>query len=216
MITNRPSRSSICTTSETPVAPHVLQMQYLWMQPNNAEITHRAAVNDPRQHELTFADLFRYVSHRIRSRHSSNLRLSSEALKVKPEQQMHRNNIQIRLAATRHWQPSAIIDCVEVNSGKQVEFTFADLSRCRLHTEWIKDASPSNTGPDFYRTSAADVGKLENFWVSQVNVSSDGQVVSLHFLSKDGSSCMKKSKHNFCMRALLLCLGIDSRLAWSS
>jgi len=90
-----------------------------------------------------------------------------------------------------------IIDCVLVNEGKQLEITFADLSQYRLHTEWIQDASPSNTGLDFYRKSAADIWKLENFCVSKVELSADGQSVALQYNSEDGSSRIEEMKAEF-------------------
>jgi len=90
-----------------------------------------------------------------------------------------------------------IIDCAALNNGKQLDLTFADLSRYRLHTEWIKDASPSSTGPDFYRTSAKDVWQLENFWVSQAEVSPDGNTLCLQYQSEDGSSHAEEIKAQF-------------------
>eukprot|EP00746_Dinoflagellata_sp_MGD_P118886 gnl/MRDRNA2_/MRDRNA2_54935_c0_seq1.p1 gnl/MRDRNA2_/MRDRNA2_54935_c0~~gnl/MRDRNA2_/MRDRNA2_54935_c0_seq1.p1 ORF type:complete len:573 (-),score=91.18 gnl/MRDRNA2_/MRDRNA2_54935_c0_seq1:280-1767(-) len=90
-----------------------------------------------------------------------------------------------------------ITDCLAINGGKQLEITFADHSRYRLHSEWIQDASPSNTGPDFYRTSAADIWNLENFWISEVEISTDGKTLTLHYQSEDGSIRVEEMKAEF-------------------
>lgn len=161
---------------------------------NESKVTDRAGENLGKEHELTFANLSRYVSHSIRSSRNS---MSSKTFQVKPEQQMRANTTQVRFAATGYRQPSEIVGCVPVNCGKQLELTFADLSQYRLHTEWIKDAVPSNTGPDFYRKSAADVWNLENLWVSKAEVSEDGQTISLQYQSKDGLCCNEIVKAQF-------------------
>jgi alpha-ketoglutarate-dependent taurine dioxygenase len=143
---------------------------------------------------LTFANLSRYVSHSIR--HSNNCQ-SNKILQAKSEQQIRPAGTQVRFAATGKRQASEIVDCVAVNGGKQVDIAFADLSKYRLHSEWIKDASPSNTGPDFYRKSAADVWNLENFKVSDVEVSADRQTLSVQYQAKDGSCCTEEVKAQF-------------------
>jgi alpha-ketoglutarate-dependent taurine dioxygenase len=105
--------------------------------------------------------------------------------------------LQVKSVEQQKPKVTQIIDCTAVNDGKQLELTFADLSRYRLHTEWIKDASPSNTGPDFYRTSAADVWKLESFWVSNVEISPEGRTLSLEYKSEDGSSHKEEMQAEF-------------------
>merc|ERR1719401_3247287 len=82
---------------------------------------------------------------------------------------------------------SQIIDCKPVNEGKQLELTFADQSRYRLHTAWIKDSSPANTGKDYYRKSAADVWKVSSFKISQALAVQDGNALAIEFTNTDGS-----------------------------
>jgi len=114
----------------------------------------------------------------------SGIHISGKSVQLKPVEQMKRSIAQV-------------IDCVSVNAGKQLELTFADRSRYRFHTEWIKDASPSNTGLDFYRKSAADIWKLEKLWVSDIEVSPDRQTLTLHYTSEDGSSQKEDMKAEF-------------------
>eukprot|EP00746_Dinoflagellata_sp_MGD_P073334 gnl/MRDRNA2_/MRDRNA2_29766_c0_seq1.p1 gnl/MRDRNA2_/MRDRNA2_29766_c0~~gnl/MRDRNA2_/MRDRNA2_29766_c0_seq1.p1 ORF type:complete len:629 (-),score=87.72 gnl/MRDRNA2_/MRDRNA2_29766_c0_seq1:197-1966(-) len=162
--------------------------------PNDMQILDQSPVSDGKQHELTFASLSRYVSHNIRSSKSS---LSARALQAKAEQHIRPAGTQVRFTATGNRQAFEIVDCALVNGGKQLELTFADLSQYRLHSEWIKDASPSNTGPDFYRTSAADIWNLENYSVCKAEVSADRQTISLQYKSKDGSGCTEEVKAQF-------------------
>jgi hypothetical protein len=150
------------------------------IQRNGAQSISCAAMNSGKQVELTFANLSRYTLHTMRRSSST----SSNTSRVKSEQHQQGDGAQI-------------ISCAAVNDGKQLEVIFSDLSCYRLHTEWIKDASPSNTGPDFYRKSAADVWTLENFSVTEVEVSSDGQTLSLQYKADDGSSCKEDIKAKF-------------------
>jgi alpha-ketoglutarate-dependent taurine dioxygenase len=82
---------------------------------------------------------------------------------------------------------SQIIDCTPVNEGKQLEITFADQSRYRLHTAWIKDSSPANTGTDYYRKSAADVWALSGFRISEAKAHNGGNSLSLEYTAADGA-----------------------------
>lgn len=151
-------------------------------QQSGTKITDSVTLSNSKQPELTFTDLSRYMLHNIRR--SSSVSMSNKIFQVRPQEQSQQSETQI-------------IDCAAVNDGKQLELTFSDLSRYKLHTEWIKDASPSNTGPDFYRKSAVDIWKLQDFWVSNAQVSSDGQTLSLQYKSEDGSSCKEEIKAKF-------------------
>jgi len=82
---------------------------------------------------------------------------------------------------------SQIMDCKPVNEGKQLEITFADQSRYRLHTAWVKDSSPANTGADYYRKSAADVWEVGNFKIAGAQASQGGHALSLEYTAPDGS-----------------------------
>lgn len=90
-------------------------------------------------------------------------------------------------SVSAHVQRSQIMDCKSVNNGKQLEITFADQSRYRMHTAWIKDASPANTGKDYYRKSAADVWKLSGFKISDVTAVQGGTSLALEFTTEDGT-----------------------------
>lgn len=162
--------------------------------PNDMQIFDHTTANDCKQPELTFASLSRYVSHNIRS---SKNNLSHKALQAKPDQQIRPAGTQVRFTATGNRQPFEIVDSVLVNGGKQLELTFVDGSQYRLHSEWIKDASPSNAGPDFYRTSAADIWNLENFRLFKAEVSADRQTISLQYESKDGLCSTEEVKAQF-------------------
>jgi alpha-ketoglutarate-dependent taurine dioxygenase len=89
--------------------------------------------------------------------------------------------------AAHNIQRSQIIECAAVNEGKQLEITFADQSRYRLHTAWIRDSSPATTGNDYYRKSAADVWTLSGFRISQVMPKQDGSSLAVEFTTADGS-----------------------------
>lgn len=82
---------------------------------------------------------------------------------------------------------SQIIECKPVNEGKQLDITFADQTRYRLHTAWIKDSSPANTGLDYYRKSAADVWALGGFKIADAQASQGGRKVSVEYTAPDGS-----------------------------
>jgi alpha-ketoglutarate-dependent taurine dioxygenase len=82
---------------------------------------------------------------------------------------------------------SQIIGCMPVNDGKQLEITFADQTRYRLHTAWVKDSSPANTGTDYYRKSAADVWALGGFKITGVQPSQNGNALSLEYTAPNGS-----------------------------
>jgi alpha-ketoglutarate-dependent taurine dioxygenase len=82
---------------------------------------------------------------------------------------------------------SQILDCRPVNEGKQLELTFADRTSYRLHTAWIKDSSPANTGKDYYRKSASDVWALGGFRIAEAEASQDGHALSLEYTGPDGS-----------------------------
>jgi len=84
-------------------------------------------------------------------------------------------------------QGSQIINCKPVNEGKQLELTFADQTCYRLHTAWIKDCSPANTGKDYYRKSAADVWALGGFRISGAQASQGGHAISLEYETADGT-----------------------------
>jgi alpha-ketoglutarate-dependent taurine dioxygenase len=86
-----------------------------------------------------------------------------------------------------NFKPSQIIESVPVNEGRQLEITFADQSRYRLHTAWMKDASPANTGNDYYRKSAADVWALSGFKLSGSAPCKGGDAISLQYTTADGS-----------------------------
>jgi len=76
-----------------------------------------------------------------------------------------------------------ICGCSAVNSGKQFILEFADQSRYQLHTAWLKDASPSNVGADFYRRSAADVSKLDDFRIARIEPGEGGERLVVHYES---------------------------------
>jgi len=82
---------------------------------------------------------------------------------------------------------SQIMDCKPVNEGKQLEITFADQTRYRLHTAWIKDSSPANTGKDYYRKSASDVWALGGFRIAEAQASQGGHALSVEYMAQDGS-----------------------------
>merc|ERR1719277_2657397 len=63
-------------------------------------------------------------------------------------------------------KPHSVVGCVPVNGGRQLQLEFEDGTRYEVHSSWLKDSSPTNRGPDFYRTSAADVWKLRDFTVA--------------------------------------------------
>lgn len=84
-------------------------------------------------------------------------------------------------------QSSQIIECVPVNEGKQLQLTFADQSKYQLHSAWIKDSSPANTGKDYYRKSAADVWALSNYKISHAKPSKDGSSIFLEYTTEDGT-----------------------------
>merc|ERR1719393_995780 len=84
-------------------------------------------------------------------------------------------------------QGSQIINCKPVNEGKQLELTFADQTRYRLHTAWIKDCSPANTGKDYYRKSAADVWALGGFRIAGAQASQGGHALTVEYAAPDGS-----------------------------
>lgn len=88
---------------------------------------------------------------------------------------------------SEYLKPTQIIACVPVNKGKQLEITFADQSRYRLHAAWMKDASPGNTGKDYYRKSAADVWALSGFQISEAKPNKGGNSIMLQYTTTDGS-----------------------------
>jgi len=85
------------------------------------------------------------------------------------------------------FRPSQIIDCKPVNDGKNMELTFADQSRYRLHTAWMKDASPANTGNDYYRKSASDVWALSGFKLTEAKLGQNGDAISLKYTDANGA-----------------------------
>merc|ERR1719191_928406 len=84
-------------------------------------------------------------------------------------------------------QGSQIMGCKPVNEGKQLEITFADQTCYRLHTAWIKDSSPANTGKDYYRKSASDVWALGGFRIAEAQASRGGHALYLEYTGPDGS-----------------------------
>merc|ERR1719420_1507362 len=82
---------------------------------------------------------------------------------------------------------SQIIECKPVNEGKQLDITFADQTRYRLHTAWVKDSSPANTGKDYYRKSASDVWALGGFRLAEARTSQGGHALSVEYTAPDGS-----------------------------
>jgi len=86
--------------------------------------------------------------------------------------------------------PHTLVNCQPINGGKQLVVDFADGSKYELHTTWLKDSHPSNVGADFYRTSAADVWKLQDFTIAEAGFSDDGQELSLAY--KAGNMGSKK------------------------
>jgi len=75
-----------------------------------------------------------------------------------------------------------------VNAGRQVQLEFVDGSQYEVHGSWLKDASPVNRGPDFYRTSATDVWKLRDFVVTQAKPVNSGEQVEVTYEDLSGRS----------------------------
>lgn len=90
-----------------------------------------------------------------------------------------------------------ICSCATVNHGKQIVIEFADQSRYQFHTEWLKDASPDNVGADFYRTSAADVSKLKDVKIVQIEVEQGGEWLMVQFDATSTKVGTEPKKYEF-------------------
>jgi len=83
--------------------------------------------------------------------------------------------------------PSNLVSCEVVNSGKQVVVEFADQTRYKMHTSWLKDSHPARRGADFYRTSAADVWKLSDVSITGAYVVGTGEELKITFEARGKS-----------------------------
>jgi alpha-ketoglutarate-dependent taurine dioxygenase len=146
--------------------------------------TPAGAIVDPQvRHEIiNFIGATRFKSAAATPRAAASVAPTLEVLKTEAPSTL-RGGKQI----SGNVQSSQIVDCMPVNKGKQLELQFADQSRYLLHTAWIKDASPANTGKDYYRKSASDVWALSKFRISEAKPSQDGNAISLQYTGTDGS-----------------------------
>jgi len=71
--------------------------------------------------------------------------------------------------------------CQMINNGRQVVLEFKDGSKYEVHAAWLKDSTPAARGPDFYRTSASDVWKLNDFVVTDVRPAGNGEQMELMY-----------------------------------
>jgi len=83
-----------------------------------------------------------------------------------------------------------ILSAHPVNNGKQLDVEFTDKTAYRFHVEWMKDASPSLVGSDYYRKSAAHVFDVNKYVATEAQPADDGSKLVVHFQNdtKHGTS----------------------------
>mmetsp|Transcript_21630 Transcript_21630/g.34621 ORF Transcript_21630/g.34621 Transcript_21630/m.34621 type:complete len:478 (+) Transcript_21630:135-1568(+) len=74
-----------------------------------------------------------------------------------------------------------IVSATPVNNGKQVDIEFENKSAYRFHTAWIRDASPSQVGQDFYRKSAKTLFEVDKYTAETCQPSENGEKLVVHF-----------------------------------
>jgi len=74
-----------------------------------------------------------------------------------------------------------ILSARPVNDGKQLDVEFVDRTAYRFHVEWMKDASPSLVGNDYYRKSARHVFDVKKYVATDAQPADDGSKLVVQF-----------------------------------